>query len=65
VASKTLVERTAVSDPLRVSVVIPSYHRLERLPALVEQYLGLGADEVVVVLDGPHDGWQAALGTVT
>ncbi|MEO6827656.1 MAG: glycosyltransferase family 2 protein [Microbacteriaceae bacterium] len=44
-----------------VSVIIPSYRRLERLPALIESYLAQGADEVVVVLDGPHRDWQAVL----
>lgn len=47
-----------------VTVVIPSYRRLAKVPALVEEYLAQGADEVVVVLDGPHDGWQTALRSV-
>ncbi|WP_165314436.1 glycosyltransferase [Agromyces protaetiae] len=47
-----------------VSVVIPSYRRLERVPPLVAAYLAQGADEVVVVLDGPHPGWRTALADV-
>jgi glycosyltransferase involved in cell wall biosynthesis len=42
-------------------VVIPSYHRLDRLPGLIATYLGQGADEIVVVLDGPHPGWEASV----
>jgi glycosyltransferase involved in cell wall biosynthesis len=34
---------------------------LERLPPLIESYLAQGADEVVVVLDGPHRDWQGIL----
>lgn len=45
-----------------IAAVIPSYHRLDRLASLVDAYLGQGADEVVVVLDGPHPGWRSALG---
>jgi GT2 family glycosyltransferase len=45
-----------------LSVVLPSYRRLQRLPPLVGAHLGQGADEVVVVLDGPHDGWRSVLG---
>jgi glycosyltransferase involved in cell wall biosynthesis len=44
-----------------LTVVIPSFRRLERLPALVAEYLDQGADEVVVVLDGPHPGWERVL----
>jgi glycosyltransferase involved in cell wall biosynthesis len=44
-----------------LAVVVPSYRRLERLPPLVEAYAGQGADEIVVVLDGPHPGWQEVL----
>ncbi len=47
------------SRPL--SVVIPSYGRVERLPPLIDEYLRQGADQVVVVLDGPHPNWQSAL----
>lgn len=50
-----------MARPPTVCVVIPSYRRLERLPGLVETYLDQDADEVVVVLDGPHDGWQRVL----
>jgi glycosyltransferase involved in cell wall biosynthesis len=42
-------------------VVIPSYHRLDRLPVLIATYLGQGADEIVVVLDGPHPGWESSV----
>src|SRR5690606_4989274 len=41
--------------------VIPSYRRLARIPALVRDYRGQGADEVVLVLDGPHPGWRDLL----
>lgn len=44
-----------------LAVVLPSFHRLNRLPALVDSYLEQGSDEVIVVLDGPHQGWQSAL----
>lgn len=44
-----------------LAVVIPSFQRLERLPALVEEYARQGADEIVVVLDGPHPGWESML----
>ncbi len=47
-----------------VSVVIPSFRRLGRLPDLVAAYADQGADQVVVVLDGPHPGWRDALGDV-
>ena len=45
-----------------VSVVIPSFRRLGRLPDLVEAYADQGADQVVVILDGPHPGWRDTLG---
>ena len=45
----------------RISVVIPSRNRIDRLPALVEEYVRQGADEIVVVLDGPHPGWEEEL----
>lgn len=45
-----------------LTVVIPSYRRLEQLPSLVASYRDQGADEVVVVLDGPHPGWERSLG---
>ena len=45
-----------------VSVVIPSFRRLGRLPDLVEAYADQGADQVVVILDGPHPGWRNTLG---
>jgi len=48
------------SRPL--SVVIPSYQRVELLPPLMDEYLRQGADQVVVVLDGPHPDWQRVLG---
>lgn len=52
-----------MSDPLpSLAVVIPSYRRLEKLPALIAAYRTQGADEIIVVLDGPHAGWQQALG---
>lgn len=44
-----------------VSVVIPSYQRVERLPPLIDEYLRQGADQVVVVLDGPHPDWPRVL----
>lgn len=44
-----------------LTVVIPSYRRLDRLNDLAERYLDQGADEVVIVLDGPHPGWESAL----
>ena len=44
---------------LRVSVVIPSYRRLDQLPRLLGRYSELGADEIVVILDGPHTGSEA------
>jgi glycosyltransferase involved in cell wall biosynthesis len=47
--------------PPTVSVVMPSRNRLDQIAPLVLTYLELGADEVVVVLDGPHPGWQTAL----
>ena len=45
-----------------LTVVIPSYRRLAQLPALVATYRLQGADEVIVVLDGPHPGWRQTLG---
>ena len=45
-----------------VSVVIPSFRRVDRIPPLVDAYLDQGADEVVVVLDGPHPGWRGVFG---
>ena len=44
-----------------VTVVLPSFHRLERLRPLVTEYRRQGADQIVVVLDGPHPGWRDAL----
>lgn len=44
-----------------LAVVIPSYRRLARLAPLVATFRGQGADEVVIVLDGPHPGWREAL----
>lgn len=44
-----------------VSVVIPSYRRLANLPSLIECHVLQGADEIVVVLDGPHQGWRTEL----
>jgi glycosyltransferase involved in cell wall biosynthesis len=40
---------------------MPSRNRLERLPALIRNYLDQGADEIIVVLDGPHPGWHESL----
>lgn len=53
-----------MTSPPTVSVVIPSYRRLDRLAPLVARYLEQGADEIVVVLDGPHEGWRSALAGV-
>jgi glycosyltransferase involved in cell wall biosynthesis len=50
-----------VTQPATISVIIPSYRRLERLPGLVERYLDQDADQVVIVLDGPHEGWRTTL----
>ncbi|WJL94724.1 glycosyltransferase [Microbacterium sp. ET2] len=44
-----------------LAVVLPSYRRLERIPPLVREYLAQDADQVVMVLDGPHEGWQEIL----
>ena len=44
-----------------IAVVIPSHRRLPRLPPLIRTYLDQGADEIVIVLDGPHPGWREAL----
>lgn len=44
-----------------LAVVIPSYRRLERIPSLVREYLAQDADQVIVVLDGPHAGWENIL----
>ncbi|MCS5735608.1 glycosyltransferase family 2 protein [Herbiconiux daphne] len=52
---------SSAGRPPTLSVVIPSYHRVDRLPALISAYLAQDADEVVVVLDGPHPGWAAVL----
>jgi glycosyltransferase involved in cell wall biosynthesis len=41
--------------------VVPSYRRLARLPDLVRAYRAQGADQIVVVLDGPHPEWQKTL----
>jgi glycosyltransferase involved in cell wall biosynthesis len=46
-----------VSGHPTISVVVPSLDRLERISPLVAHYLEQGADEIVVVLDGPHPGW--------
>ena len=56
---------TAAPGTPTLTVVIPSYQRLERLPHLVDVYLDQGADQVVVVLDGPHPGWSDALPDAT
>jgi len=45
-----------------LSVVIPSFRRLDRLPGLIEAYVEQGADQIVVILDGPHPGWPDAIG---
>lgn len=44
-----------------VSVVLPSYRRIDLVSPLVEEYLRQGADQVVVILDGPHPGWETSL----
>ena len=44
-----------------VTVVLPSYRRLDRVPPLIAEYRRQGADQIVVVLDGPHPGWRGAL----
>lgn len=44
-----------------LAVVLPSFRRLDRLPAAVQEYRRQGADEIVLVLDGPHPGWEAIL----
>lgn len=44
-----------------ISVVIPSHQRIPRLVPLVRTYVEQGADEVLIILDGPHPGWQDAL----
>lgn len=49
-----------MSEP-RISVVIPSRNRIERLQPVVEEYVRQGADEIVVVLDGVHPGWETQL----
>ncbi|WP_019180965.1 glycosyltransferase [Microbacterium yannicii] len=49
------------SAPPSVAVVLPSFHRLERLPPLVSEYRRQGADQIIVVLDGPHPGWRDIL----
>ncbi|QAY72218.1 glycosyltransferase [Agromyces protaetiae] len=54
-------EAPATPPAPTVTVVIPSYRRLERLPPLIRTYREQGADEIVVVLDGPHPGWAEAL----
>lgn len=51
----------STGTPRSLSVVIPSYHRLERLPPLIDEYLRQSVEQVVVVLDGPHPGWQRVL----
>ncbi|MCC2034019.1 glycosyltransferase family 2 protein [Microbacterium allomyrinae] len=43
---------------LTLSVVLPSYHRLELLPRLVDEYRRQGANQIIIVLDGPHPGWE-------
>ena len=45
-----------------LTVVLPSYRRLAQLPGLIAAYREQGADQIVVVLDGPHPGWQETLG---
>ncbi|GAA0492955.1 glycosyltransferase [Microbacterium aurantiacum] len=47
--------------PRSVSVVLPSYRRIDRVSPLVEEYLRQGADQVIVILDGPHPGWEGSL----
>lgn len=44
-----------------MAVVLPSYRRIDRISPLVEEYLRQGADQVVVILDGPHPGWETPL----
>lgn len=55
-------EDTTDDSAPSLSVVIPSYRRLDRLARLIDLYRAQGADQIVVVLDGPHDGWREALG---
>ncbi|WP_298459315.1 glycosyltransferase family 2 protein [uncultured Cellulomonas sp.] len=50
-----------MSDRRTVSVVIPSYRRPDRLPPLIEAFGRTSADQIVVVLDGPHPGAVDAL----
>ncbi|MCU1404416.1 MAG: glycosyltransferase [Glaciihabitans sp.] len=59
-SEKPVFEKT----PVILSVVIPSYRRLDRLAPLIEAYLAQNADEIVVILDGPHPGWRSALAGV-
>jgi glycosyltransferase involved in cell wall biosynthesis len=50
------------SAPQSVSVVIPTYNRRERLPAVLEPLIqDPGASEIVVVVDGSTDGTTALL----
>ncbi|PZF66305.1 hypothetical protein DEI81_01425 [Curtobacterium sp. MCBD17_013] len=48
-----------------ISVVVPSYRRLDRLSDMLDHWLRQDLDELVVVLDGPHDGAEAALARAT
>ena len=50
-----------MSDRRTVSVVIPSYRRPDRLAPLLQAFGRTSADQVVVVLDGPHPGAADAL----
>jgi GT2 family glycosyltransferase len=50
-----------VGEPSTLSVVIPSYRRLDRLGRICEAFLQQGAEQVVVVLDGPHPGGKRML----
>jgi len=41
---------------LRTSIVVPTFNRRDRLPAVVESLIAQPADEIVVVVDGSRDG---------
>ena len=47
----------AAAEALTVSIVVPTYQRRDRLPALVDAILGdSSVDEAVIVVDGSTDG---------
>ncbi|WP_166880229.1 glycosyltransferase family 2 protein [Salinibacterium sp. ZJ450] len=45
-----------------VSVVIPSFQRIDRLSPLLQAWLDQEPDQVVIILDGPHVGYRERLG---